>query len=237
MTMHQPRPRVICNKRQHQIPIRRQHRYISPRGIHVVQRLVRENTSARSENIEVMAVQMDGMRNRWRDGGHSLDDPEGPGIGFGKRDEVHVRRVGGIARLNVLKGRLVPIHCYGGEVEVPLEECLLLGVLYDGEAHIETRLFGNGGVLGNIELHVGDELGVVVAARCASRVNVVACCIRGCGIGGTGVGEDGHCIGVLVAGASCFRHHMEPVAVDCLVGVDDNIIALSNADEEPFRVE
>src|ERR1700754_1150380 len=50
------------------------------------------------------------------------------------------------------------------EVEVPLEEGLLLGVLDDGKTDVETGLARDGDVLGHVELDVGNELGVGIGA-------------------------------------------------------------------------
>ncbi len=76
VTVHQPCPRIIRDKRQYQIPIRRQHSNVSSWRIEVVECLVREDPGACSKDIEVVAVQMDGMCDGRSDGGNGLNDPE-----------------------------------------------------------------------------------------------------------------------------------------------------------------
>jgi hypothetical protein len=65
MTMHQPSARIITLKRQDQTPTIRQHGHISPHGIHKVQ--LRDHgfgelTAELSENVEIVTVKMDGVR-------------------------------------------------------------------------------------------------------------------------------------------------------------------------------
>jgi hypothetical protein len=257
MTMHQPRARIIRNKRQHQISVCGKHRDIATGRVDVVQRLVvvvDEGAGAGAEDVEVVAVQVDGVRDGRGDGRDGLDYPEGPLVGFWEGNDVGGGWEGGVvgvvedcleggvgplgddARICEIAGFWRELEYLRGGVDVPLEEGLIQVVLDDGEADVEARSLRDGGVLGDVKFDVGNQLSIGVSAV-STCWGIVACGIRRDGIRCTSIAKYGDSIWILVAGAPCLGYNMKPIAVHCLVCVDDNIIPLSNADKKPFGGE
>lgn len=235
MAMHKPRAGIVRDERDDQVARCRQHSDVPARRVLVLEGLgIVEDAGAGAEDVEVVAVQVDRVRDGRGDGRHGLDDPVGPGVGVGQRDQVHVWRVGVVGVQRELQRGLVPGDFDGGEVQVPLEQRLLGLVLDDGEADVQSRGLRDRVVVRHVELDVGGELVVGVVAVRAGR-GVGSGRVGGGGRVGAHVGEDGECVAVQIVAAAALGDGVEPVAVDGLVGVDDHVVALADTHEEPFR--
>lgn len=82
VAMHQPCTRVICREGKHEPSAGRQKCRVATHGVIPSEFLwvgvPIEQAYALPKNVEVMAVEMDGMRDGNGDGSGLLDDPIGP---------------------------------------------------------------------------------------------------------------------------------------------------------------
>lgn len=134
MAVEEPRPGVIRQEGQNEIPLSRQHGDIPARRVIVIQcRGIREEAHACSEDVEVVPVEVDGVWCPWRRAtSYFLNNPKGPRVAVGELDDIEGLGVGVIALDHVLEGGFVPCHDHGCKVQVPLDVCLVIGVLDDG---------------------------------------------------------------------------------------------------------
>lgn len=115
VTMHEPHAGVIVEKRNHEVSARRQHSSISARRVLQVQGDVgRVGAEALGEDVEVEAVQVDGVR----DVEGRFDGDVGPRVGLGEVDHG-VGAVEGVALVDFEERRVRPVDDHGGAVEEP----------------------------------------------------------------------------------------------------------------------
>lgn len=233
MTVHEPGAGVVRDEGQHEVPAGGEHGDITARRVLVIECLaVVEDARARTEDVEVVAVQVDRMREGRCDGWDRLDDPIRPGVRLRQRDQIRVRRVRRVPGQRVLQRRLVPFNRHGREIEIPLEQRLLRLVLHDRKAHVHDTRLGDGIIAWHVQLHVWHELGVGVAAVGSDR-SIRACRVRWKTRGvGAAVAKHGQGVFVQIVGAAGLRHDVKPVVRDGLVGVDDDVVTFSNTKEQ-----
>lgn len=157
-----------------------------------------------------------------------LDKPHGPDVSGGDRDDVGGRGHGayGIGG-NVFERWVVPVHPHGRAVYRPK---------HAGESGIDLDVGGEGGAGGGGKRGhrggTGHDRGVSeeVLAAAVGRGDAGG---SGVGVGSTRVLEDHGGTGVVgdAAGAGG-EGGVEPVVAHGLVGVDDDVVALADADKD-----
>lgn len=238
VTVHQPGARIVGDEGEDEVAVRRQHGHVAPRRVLVVEGLgVVVDARVGAEDVKVVAVQVDRVRLGRGLGLQGLDDPVAPGVGVGQADQVHAGREVGVVVEHVLQRGVAPGDVDGVEVQVPLDLRLLGGVLNDGEADVEVRGLRDGVVVRHVELDVRDEALVRVVAVGGTGGCVGTCGVGGCRRRGAGITENGEGVLVQVVAATGLGNDVEPVAVDGLVSLDDNVVALADCQKQPIRDE
>ncbi|TKW55332.1 hypothetical protein CTA1_12764 [Colletotrichum tanaceti] len=220
VAVHQPGARVVRVPGHDEVAGGRQHGGVAAgRVVRLERHVARVGPLALGEDPEVVAVQVDGVR----DGEGGLDDEVDPLVGLVELDDGLLLLPGLVAVDDGLEGRVAPVDEHAGAVEVPLEEAGL--VLADG-AGLELVPVGGRDGLG----HVGDEVVRLVVA--AVLVEVAG---GGRDVDGAGVGDDAPDVvdsGVVGAGRLGDGADPEGVGGGGLVGVDDDVVALAHGDVE-----
>lgn len=179
-----------------------------------------------AEDQEIVAVQVDGMREREGAIGIVLDQPVLPLVDAVNVDDVVRLRVVGESLHHVLQHRLVPVDVNGRSVDAPGEAVerdgdLVAGVerdavgvhaaLEDGRQGVEVQAL----VVGRSDTPVGGK-----PVRCALVLED--------GSRGRVVGE--------TAEAAAAKGHVEPVVPDSLVGIDDHVVALADSEHQAVNL-
>ena len=124
----------------------------------------------------------------------------------------------------------LPVDSDGGGVEIPLDQSLVGRDLDGGERYVEEGLLRDDLVRRDVQFDVGDEILLICALidhRPGARERVAG--------SGAVVREDGFDVSVVcVVAAASLHDGAEPVAAGVLVGVDDDVVTLADADEEPL---
>nr|POE87368.1 hypothetical protein CFP56_29957 [Quercus suber] len=187
---------------------------------------------AGAEDEEVVAVQVDGVRHVDGEGraGGLLDHPVRPLAFGGERDDVGVAREGGATRPDGFQGRVRPVDVERGAVDVPVERegSVCSGGLVDRAL---KRSRSHDGSLGHVRIPIWDEASFV---RAALRIRSFG------GSRGLGrvvrVGEDGLDVTISKVGAAAslvLHFSTEPITARSLVSSDDDIVALTDPQEDP----
>lgn len=106
----------------------------------------------------------------------------------------------------------------------------------DREVDIEVGRGGDYFVAWHIERYVWNEISIGIEAVVGGWA-VIASAVAGNSVVGTFVREDGYCIGNGIVRAADLRHNVEPVAVDGLISVDNDVVTLAYANEQPVSRE
>ena len=221
--MHQPRPRVVRRERDRKPPAAGQEGDVAARRVLPREACGRglgvELPVAAAEDVEVVAVEVDWVRDRDGGAGWLLDDPVGPlrvllgvvqgrgkgggrrwdtyDVGGGQLDEVVGRGVVCVLVRDVLERGLVPVDVDGGEVDAPHDDVLAVCGHGAGEVYGEVFDLVHKGGFVDCVLDPWDEVGVG---------GLVAVCGEGAG-GGDGQGvrvwgvfvrEDGESVGFVL---------------------------------------
>ncbi len=224
MAMHQPGPRVIGLEPDHKIPGGRQHGHVSPRGIRQreTNRRVGVGSRALSQDVEIMAMEMDRVGYGLRGGNDEVDHLvcciEFDNVGGG--GEVCA------AFEDLEESWVIPFDGERGCRHIPLEQvvrfsnCDCFSILDD--------------VASGIKCKVGDEIShvFIIAAVGIS----VSRRIRLGSVSRIVFHYASDVVGVVVVAAGNLGDGSDPVISSCLVGIDDNIVALAHADAEDSGV-
>lgn len=251
-----PCTRVVRLERERQPSVRRKHSSVSAGRVVVVEVVdvtFLPSLLAGAEDVEVMAVQIyrrsqrfdqlkslhkTRLTNRMRNlnvvgvSSDRADDPVDPLALVRELDEV--RASGGavdLVVLDIVESGLLPVSVQGRTVDVPVEGQSAVG----GSGLVEPGVEGSdvvrdltrrdvGVPVGSQTLLISAALGVL-AARADRGFSLVAF-----------VGEDGQDVavhGVATAASLVLDLGAEPVATSGLVGVDDDIVALTDTEEDP----
>jgi hypothetical protein len=160
-----------------------------------------------------------------------LDDPVAPLVGLGDCEHVEAVREVHIPLGDVFEGGLVPGDVHILVVDLPVNAVLALpDLLGEGEVEVVVGEAVEGG-RGGVALHDGVVLDAVFALAIRGSDALVG---GECGRGSAFVVEDG--CGELNVGYTAEtgrgKGDVEPVVSDGLVGIDGDVVALANRQED-----
>ena len=163
-----------------------------------------------------------------------LDDPVGPDVGYWQLDQVLGGRKIEVALLHIGHDRLFPVYVDGRQVDAPHDDVLFIGGWIGDSGEVNGKGRGLGGECGGVYV-VGYKRYEWGGFGAAGGLSVGSGAVRVDGwsarVAENGRGAVG--IGIVAAAAGC-GFSAEPVVIDGLVGFDDYIITLADAEEEPF---
>ncbi|KAI6804617.1 hypothetical protein KC361_g162 [Hortaea werneckii] len=191
---------------------------------------VSRRAGTRAQDEEVVAVEVDGVRDG-RGAAVLLDQPVVPLALVGGIVDVHAGLVVVVVLGEVLQRRLLPVDVHGRVAEGPDEERVTAGrELGLRDADVEAALgvvesAGGNGLdpvwCGLAWLLAVARLRVTAGGRLARRSVAIA--------------PDGFGVEVVCAKAVGRHVRTEPVVARGLVGLDDNVVTLTNTDENRLR--
>ena len=162
-----------------------------------------------------------------------LDDPVGPDVWGGQIDQVLGPWEAEVALLHVGQDGLFPVHVDGRQVDAPHDDALIVGD-WAGSADVDGEGRGlrveKGGVYsgGDVRYERG---GFAAAGRLSSSILAGWVDRRRARVAENGRGAVIVDVG---ATATCCGYGAEPVIVDGLIGFDDYIVTLADAEKEPI---
>jgi len=267
MTMHKPCTRVVSRECNNNPTVRRQGDSVTTGRVGVLQilRVCRDvkgnvgarRASSRSQNVEVVTVKMNGVRNRCRNTlvSNLLDDPVHPLSLSGKLDQILSRRERVVTLLHVAQDGVTPLNVNSRGVDTPDDNVLVVCAdVGEDETDVE-------GVCLRDELRRGADdvtdpggewagLDALAEARCTVGVGLLG---GGCGFLDAAVGDDSEA-GAIVGGVAAegFGLDAEPVVAcscqsgqsdrteelkhtRCLISINDDFIALANVDHDTLN--
>lgn len=248
MTMHQPRPRIICRESHHQPSPIRQECHVPSRWVVEFEfgdgAIVESSRLLLAQDVEVVSVEMDWVRYRWCSPSSVsclglLDDPVRPGSIRGgiQLDQVLGDWVVGVTLLDVGEDRFLPVHVNGGGVDAPVDNVLVVGsevalpilsVDREDPGLVDECVLGHG--VGNPWDQRARFMAVIWFGE-TSAGGFAPCCPI--------VAEDGCSASYVIVRAATahFTNGTEPVFADILIGFDDDIVALTDAEKYPVSFD
>lgn len=184
-----------------------------------------------AQNIRIVTMEMDGV-GQTRSTNRLLDDPVGPGSTIRNIDQVVVLGVVALALSHVLECGLSRINDHARSVDSPEHNRLVVGG--DG-AVVESngqmlRLDGER-FLGDVLRDLWHCLRIFACSRLTTESRRVRICDSY-----TIVREDSSTNSGVKAHTRCMGLCTEPVVAGCLVGGEYDIVALSDANENPVCI-